>query len=313
MGQIKNIKLHIVTDIKDRETNTTTTMEAMDTGSKSILDSEDMKKLFVSKIPLDVTDEELKSFLEGICGGNITDMTIIRKPDAKTYHFGFFTFETSQLVDEVIYKEKELIVNSATLQVNRACPKGEYQTSAHHKTKKLFVAGIPKTGITEDELKKHLDDTHDPKYGTIESVQFVKAKDDEGKLTDEYKGFGFITVSSEHLADTMSIQHSALEFNGSSLKIKKSDRDGKSGMGGRGRGRGGFHYGGGYGGYGGYNQGWGGGYGYYDSYGVYPQYGVSSAMRGGGGGGRGGAKVAGRGGKRFDPYGKQEAAKQESA
>jgi len=281
----------------------------MECGTKSILDSEDMKKLFVSKIPLDVTDEDLKSFLEGICGGNIAEMTIIRKPDAKTYHFGFLTFESSQLVDEVIFKEKELILNGATLQVNRACPKGEYQTGANHKTKKLFVAGIPTTGVTEEELKQHLDAVHDSKYGTIESVQFVKVKDEEGKATEENKGFGFIMVSSEHLADTMSIQHAALEFNGHTLKMKKSDRDGKPGQGGRGRGRGGFQYGGyggyggGYGGYGGYNQGWGG-YGYgYDSYGVYPQYGVSSAIRGRGGkGGRGGA----RGGKRFTPYAKQE-------
>jgi len=281
------------------------TMECGDSTTKSILDSEDMKKLFVSKIPLDVTDEELKSFLEGICGGSISDMTIIRKPDAKTYHFGFFTFDSSNLVDEVIYKEKELVLNGGTLQVNRACPKNEYQTGANHKTKKLFVGGIPKTGVTEEELKQHLDSIHDAKYGTIESVQFVKVKDEEGKPTEENKGFGFIEVSSEHLADTMSIQHAALEFNGHSLRVKKSDRDGKGGQGGRGRGRGGYQYGGyggyggGYGGYDGY--GWGG-YGYYDSYGMYPQYGVSSAVQGRGGkGGRGGA----RGGKRFTPYAKE--------
>jgi len=278
-------------------------MEDMDCGTKSILDSENMKKLFVSKVPLDVTEDELKLFLEGICGGKITDMTIIRKPDAKTYHFGFLVFETSQLVDEVIFKEKELIFKGTTLQVNRACPKGEYQTGAHHKTKKLFVAGIPKTGVTEEELKKHLDLIHDSKYGTIESVQFVKVKDEEGKITEENKGFGFITVSSEHLADTMSIQHASLEFNGHSLKMRKSDRDGK--LGSRGRGGGGFQYGNyggdsGYGGYGGYG-GWGG-YGYYGSYGVYPQYGVSSAVRGRGGkGGLGGD----RGGKRFAPYVKE--------
>jgi len=280
-------------------------MEALECGTKSILDSEDMKKLFVSKIPLDVTDEEVKSFLEGICGGNITEMTVIHKPGAKTYNFGFFIFESSHLVDEVIYKEKELILNNTTLQVNRACPKNEYQTGAHHKTKKLFVAGVPKSGITEEELKQHFDSIHDSKYGTVESVQFVKVKDEEGKVTEENKGFGFVIVSSEHLADTMSIQHATLEFNGHSLKMKKSDRDGKPGQGGRGRGRGAYQYGGyggfgGYGGYGGYG-GWGG-YGYYDSYGVYPQYGVSSAVRGRGGkSGRGG----GRGSKRPTPYTKE--------
>merc|ERR1711928_217974 len=94
--------------------------ECGDNTAKSILDSEDMKKLFVSKIPLDVTDEELKSFLEGVCGGNISDMTVIRKPDAKTYHFGFLTFDSSQLVDEVIFKEKELVLNGGTLRVKKS-------------------------------------------------------------------------------------------------------------------------------------------------------------------------------------------------
>jgi len=297
--------------------------ESMETnnGTGSILDSEDMKKLFVSKIPIAVTDEELKEFMEGICEGTVTDMSIIRKENAKTYHFGFLTFESSRLVDEVIYKEKELVLSGATLEVNRACPKNEYQTGAHHKTKKLFIAGIPKTGVTEEDLKKYFDELHDSKYGTVESIQFIKVKDAEGNPQDECKGFGFITVSSEHLANTMSIQHASFEFNGNQLKLKKSDRDGRQGHGGRGRGRGGAgqygggHYGGygAYGGYGGYDQGWGGYYGGYGGYGMYPQYGVSSAVRGGGGGGGRGAKTGGArgggaargGGKRFTPYAKE--------
>jgi len=292
--------------------------DAMETSAavtENVLDSDDMKKLFVSKIPIDVTDEELQTFLEGIAGGNITDKNIIRKENAKTYHFGFVTFESSLLVDEVIYKEKELMINGTTLEVNRACPKNQYQTGAHHKTKKLFVAGIPKTGVTEEALKQYFDDLHDSKYGTIESVQFIKEKDEEGNRLEDCKGFGFITVSSEHLADTMSIQHAAFQFEGHSLKLKKSDRDGQ-GQGGRGRGRGrggaaagygaggygGYGYGGGYGGYG---QGWGGYGGYYDGYGMYPQYGVASAVRGRGGA-KGGARGAARGGgKRYAPYAKE--------
>jgi len=288
-----------------------------------ILDSEDMKKLFVSKIPLDVSDVELQAFFENISGGSVTEKSIVRKKDAKTYHYGYLTFETSNLVDEIIFMEKELIINGTTLEVNRAPPK---QTGGYHKTKKIFIGSIPKTGLTEEELKKYLEDRHDPKYGTIESVQFIKKKDDEGKPTEENKGFGFVNVSSEHLADTMSIQHASIEINGNKLELKKSDRDGQGGQrGGRGGlrggqrggqrgGRGGQHSRG-YDGYGGYGGGWSGygGYGGY-SYGVYPQYGVSSSVRGRGGarggkdarggarGGRGGAR-GGRG-KRFTPYSK---------
>jgi len=289
------------------DSQTTSAME------DEVLKSEDMRKVFVGGIPKDSTDEDIKAFFENAIGGSVTDLVVIRKDTGKS-HFGFVTFETSNMVDEVIYKEKELVLNGTTVEVKRACPKKTYQTGAHHKTKKLFIAGIPKSGLKEEELKEYFDSKHDKKYGTIESVQFIKKKDDAGNLQDENKGFGFVTVSSEHLADTMSIQHSTIHLNGAKIELKKSDRDGNRTVpGGRGGGRGGSRgggapygggyggYGGGYGGYGGYDQ-WGGGYGYYDSYGMYPQYGVSSAVGGRGGkGGRGGA----RGGKRFTPYGKE--------
>ena len=68
---------------------------------------------------------------------------------------------------------------------------------------------------TEEELKKYLDDRHDPKYGTVESVQFIKNKD-----TEENKGFGFVNASSEHFADTMSIQHATVHALNNQLKLK---------------------------------------------------------------------------------------------
>ena len=216
-------------------------------------------------------------------------------------------------------------MNGTTVEVKRACPKKTYQTGAHHKTKKLFIAGIPKDGLKEEELKEFFEARHDARYGTIESVQFIKKKDESGTPLDENKGFGFVTVSSEHLADTMSIQHATININGQKLELKKSDRDGQSGgrggfRGGRGGGgRGGAQQWGGWGGYGGYGgygyDQWGYGYGGYDGYGgygqQYPQYGVSSATARGGGGGSGGASGGrgaggGRGGgKRFTPYAKQ--------
>jgi len=105
--------------------------------------------------------------------------------------------------------------------VTRACPKAHYMTGAHHKTTKLFVAGIPKTGITEEDLKQYFVNRHDPKYGTVSEIMFVKKKDDSGAKLEENKGFGFVTVSSEHLADTMSIQHANISLNGHRLQLKK--------------------------------------------------------------------------------------------
>jgi len=290
-------------------------MDPMDGSSNSgdsVLLSEDMRKLFVSKIPLDVSDEDLQAFFENICGGSITEKSVIRKKDAKVYNFAFLTFESSKMVDETIYKEKELILNGTNLEVNRACPKQHYLTGAHHRTKKLFIGGIPKSGLTEEDLKKYFQCHHDEKYGTVESIQFIKTKDESGNPTEENKGFGFITVSSEHLADTMSIQHASFKLNCNELNLKKSDKDGKPGAGRGGRGgRGGAQYGGGYSAYGAY-----GGYGYYDGYGgyggydgygygydMYPQYGVSSAVQRGRG--SKGTRGGGKGVKRFTPYAKE--------
>jgi len=298
-----------------------------------ILESEDMKKLFVSKIPLDVLDGDIQAFFENISGESIAEKLIIRKKDAKTYHYGFITFNSSKSVDETIFKENELIINGTTLEVNRPCSSKQ----RYHKTKKLFVAGIPKKGLTEEELKKYLEDRHDPKYGTVESVEFIKNKE-----TGEYKGFGFVTASSEHFADTMSVQHANIEINGFKLEFKKSDREpGQASRGGtipgarggqRGaRGGGGYGAYNGYSGYGGYDgyggyEGYGyGSYGYSGSYDSYSQY---SSTRGRGGGGkdsrgasrggkdirRGGRGVRGSGGasrggavrgRRFTPYAKK--------
>jgi len=268
------------------------------------LDLVDMKKIFVGQIPLDSKDEDLKSFFENICGGTVTDLVVIRKENVKN-NFGFFTFDTSHSVDEVILKEKELVFNNATLIVNRAVPKKDSGSVPRIKTKTLFLSNIPETGFSEDELKAYFGEKHDAKYGTVESIQFIKKKDDEGNSLSENKGFGFITVSSEHMADKMSIQHETFEFGGQKLKLRKSDPDrGRGGRGGRGGqrgGRGGFQYGGGapygggYGGYGGYGAGYGQ-WDYYSAYGYYPQYGVSSAVRGRGGGGSRG--------QRYSPYSK---------
>jgi len=260
----------------------------VDYDQDTILNSEDMRKLFVTKIPKNASDDDIKSFLEGKAGGSITDQLIVRKETAKN-HFAFLTFETSQQVDEVIYKEKELQFQGSTLEVTRACPKAHYMTGAHHKTTKLFVAGIPKTGVTEEDLKQYFVNRHDPKYGTVSEIMFVKKKDDSGAKLEENKGFGFVTVSSEHLADTMSIQHANINLNGHRLQLKKSDRDGKPGQegqrgGGRGgprgaaqrgagrgagqynsSGRGGGNQAGQYGSGGGYGGGYSG-YGGYDSY-----------------------------------------------
>jgi len=291
------------------------------------LSNEEMRKIFVAGIPSDAQDDAFKSFFEGISGGTITDCHIVRKEgqSEKKNLIGFVTFETSELVDEVLLKRGSLSFSGKELEVNRAVPKSNTWIGAHEKTKQLFIANLPKDA-KEDELLAYFKSRHPEKYGTIESIKLIKVKKEDGSLTDQNKGFGFIFVSSEDMADKMAIQHGNFTFGGRKIELKKSVRTAGA-DGGRGRGRGGGRGGGGdkgmrggrgggqfqgyggydggyggqwqadpygYGGYGGYGGGFGGGYG--DGYG----YGAGAPAAAGGRGrgrGRGAAQ-----GNRFQPY-----------
>jgi len=284
-----------------------------------ICDTEEMRKIFVGGITPESKEEELQQLFERVSGGQVTDKVIIRKDPSKNSVFGFVTFATSEQVDEVLLKRSELTFNNRNLDVNRAVPKSNTNSGAHEKLKKLFVANLPKTNCSEDDLREYFEARHPKKYGIIESVQLIKKKDEQGNKTTENKGFGFVMVSSEDMADKMAIQHATFEFKGRKIELKKSvpnteggggggrgrgaSRGGRGGnrggydqSGGAGYGAGGYGAGGGYdysGGYGGY----GGGYGSYDygSAGGYGGYGAPPA-RGAARGGRG------RGASRYTPY-----------
>ena len=187
-----------------------------------ILDTDEMRKIFVGGITPNSKDEELKTFFEEMSGGAVPDCVIIRKDTDKKSHFGFVILESSELVDEILLKRKELNFNGRLLDVNRAVPKNNVSAGAHEKTKKLFIANLPKHNCTEEELRKHFEARHPKKYGTIESVQLIKKKDPSGQRTDENKGFGFVMVSSEDMADKLAIQHATFEFGGRRIELKKS-------------------------------------------------------------------------------------------
>jgi len=267
-----------------------------------ICDTEEMKKIYVRGVPNDKSKEDLQKFFEDFTG-ETAEVQIITNKDPKKPNFGFVTFQTCKCVDEIILKRKELNFHGRTLDVNRAVPKNNTSPGAHEKLKKLFVANLPKFDCSEDDLRKYFEDRHPTKYGTIESVQLIKKKDEAGNKMEENKGYGFVMVSNEDMADKMAIQHATFEFKGRRVELKKSVSTNQE-RGGRGQGgfnKGGFQqsygggdYQGGYGGAGGWDPSWyGAGYGGWDGgYGGAPQ---AAGGRGGGRGGRGG-------GQRFQPY-----------
>jgi len=276
-----------------------------------IEDTEEMKKVFVRGINNDKTKEEVCKFFEDLMGGKVEAQIIVNK-DPKKPNFGFLTFQSSNTVDELLLRRKELTFAGRTLEVNRAVPKNMTAPGAHEKLKKLFVANLPRHDCSEDDLRKYFEDRHPPKYGTIENVQLIKKKDESGNKLEENKGYGFVIVSSEDMADKMQIQHATFDFKGRRVELKKSVSNSQGGRGGQGGG-----YGKGYGNqysaqdfqqdtYGGnwdggwydYSTGWdgygyGGGYG--GGYGQQVPAGPTGG-RGGRGGGRGG------GNQRFAPY-----------
>lgn len=175
------------------------------------------------------------------------------------------------------------------------------------KQKKLFIANLPKNNCTAEDLEKYFKCRHPKKYGIIEKIQLIKKKDESGNTTNENKGYGFIEVSTEDLADKMAIQHQLFEFQGRKIELKKSVPNSDGGKGGRRGGRGGgnqFAQNQQFGGYG-----YGGGYGPWDGYQNYGGYGGDYYGYGGGygggyvGGPQGGNRGRGRGaGNRYQPY-----------
>jgi len=266
-------------------------------------EKEEMRKMFVGGLHKETTDEEFKSLF--VSFGDVTDFIIIRKDNSKSDRlFGFITFAKCDTLDECLlarphmYKEKEL-------DVKRAVPRGSDDGTGHFKVKKLHVAGIPET-FNPDILKKYIKSRHPTKFGTVDEINILKEKDESGKELDKNRGFGFITVSSEDLADRLTIGETKFVLDGNSMRINKAKpKMGEAGFRGalRGKspgGRGGSFRGKGFqaGGWG--DQGWGAGYGGggYGGYGA--GYGYDYYGYGGYGGGYQSAAPRGRG--RYNPY-----------
>jgi len=254
------------------------------------------RKMYVGGISEDTTDEEFKSHFAQY--GIVADHFIKRKEEKEggkaNNPFGFITYCDADNIDEC-FKHRPHVLKGKTLDVRHAVPKGNTVPNANAKTKKLFVANLPRTLNKEefpdpesnlkDELEKFLKSKFtNEEYGTIDKVQLVYTKDADGKATDQCKGYGFVEVSSEDFADKISLLMQFFEFGGRKCEIKKSDPNQSSRQGG-GRpnmGRGGYQQyqqqgygqsGYGYSGYGGYGYGGDYGYGGYPPYAGYPPYG----------------------------------------
>jgi len=243
-------------------------------------DDERLHKVIMTNLKKDTTQEELKSFLvekTGIAECNIISIEI-REPyptpynKDKTTMLADVVFDSTRSTDQCIsnlYKhaDKERQLKENTMNMRRVIPdfikkNKRMKDSMMEKTKKLFVASLPKEGYNEEllteELTKHIGSLADSEetqiLGTIESYQVIMDKEPmTGARLTTPKGYAFIHVSSEHLADKLAIQcGGGFEIGGRRIDFKKKvDGEGGGARGFRGamRGRGGFGARGGRGGF----------------------------------------------------------------
>lgn len=220
---------------------------------------EAMTKMFVNKIPKEHTDEQLK---EAFSEWAIKSASIVKK-DGKEMLFGFVIFEKCDDLDECLLKKAEIQEKTKYDGLKRAVPKDDSRKpNALYRTKKLFLGNVTEE-ITEKAIRDYIKLRHG-KYAEVEEVHIMKKKDEKtGELTDVNKGFAFVTMKTEDMADRLHNSEKTAEIikgcaDDKKQRIARSQPRGDGQRGGRGGYGGGYQqqsYGGGYGGYG-----YGGGY-----------------------------------------------------
>ena len=143
-----------------------------------------LNKLFVGGIPLETSEEELRTHFEEY--GQIIDLIIIKdKNTKKSRGFGFVTFKDKQPMKEVLKVRQE--VRGKALDIKVAEPKkaSKLEESADlSQVKKVFIGGIPKE-VTPEIFREHFE-----QYGPVSDIVLI-----EDKKTSEPRGFGFVTYS----------------------------------------------------------------------------------------------------------------------
>ncbi|XP_077996819.1 uncharacterized protein LOC144450125 [Glandiceps talaboti] len=240
---------------------------------------EALLKVFIGGLNRDTDDEGLRNHFEKY--GKINDNVVVRDSTTKNSRgFGFVTYETSEMVDKCL-ENRPHIIDGKEVEIKRAIPRDQNDTTAHIKTKKLFVGG------SRDADENQLTNVFTENVGEVEKVDVIT-----DKTTGKKKGFAFVTMATEDLADVAVIKKH-LNIGNIRLEVKKAEPREAGGGGGRGGGRGGSYSGrgGSYSGRGG-SRGRGGG-GYNQGQG-YSNYGNQGGSYGGGGyGNQGGGGYGG--------------------
>ncbi|XP_033640420.1 glycine-rich RNA-binding protein GRP1A-like [Asterias rubens] len=272
------------------------------------LEDENLRKLFLGGLKRSTTKEDLEEHFGKL--GTVVHAAVAMDQQQNSKGFAFVTMKTIDETDSVLLAQEEspMDLQGKKIEVRRAIPKNSNVSS--DVVKKVFVAGLNKGVITEDDLKEYFS-----KIGTVKSVSIVM-----DQVTSKSKGFGFVEFEHFYMVDKAAlmtdhyINDIKVDVNKAHADKNQGQRGGRGGGygrggrgGGRGFGRGGYGGGGGNGGYGGgYGGGGSWGNGYQNDGGYGGGYGGSGYYEGGGSnfgpsrGGGFGSRGRGRGGYR--PY-----------
>lgn len=177
-------------------------------------EKESLRKLFAGGLDRKTTDETFRQHFEQF--GVIVDLVIIRDKSSQTSKgFGFVTYESSEAVKNALDARPHMI-DDRNVEVKRAIPREENTASAHQRTKKLFIGGLP-SNVTEDDIINYLNSTYEG-HGVVEKCELIRNKE-----TNELRGFGFLEVSNEDMADLIIIKEAKPTIAGKKVEIKKCE------------------------------------------------------------------------------------------
>ena len=180
---------------------------------------EGLRKIFVGGLNRNTTDETFRDHFQQY--GDILDLIIIKDSTTKkSKGFGFVTFDSVESADRAL-EDRPHTIDNKEVDIKRAIPREQNTDTAHQRTKKLFVGGLPAIA-TEDDIIAHFHETY-PEKGTVVKCEVIKNKE-----TGASRGFAFLEMSSEDFSDLVIIDNCRPEICGKVVEVKKAeDRRGK--------------------------------------------------------------------------------------
>ena len=159
-----------------------------------------LKKLFVGGLNRSTSDETLKAYFEEY--GELSDCVVIRDSGTKESRgFGYVTYKDPSSVIPVLQYKRDTgphKIDGKEVEVKRAIPREDQSSTAHLKTKKIFIGGLADAATAED-IRSAL--AENLRNIAPTSVDLIMRKSDDGQAPSKHRGFCFVEFDDEDLVD----------------------------------------------------------------------------------------------------------------